>query len=134
MTTRLIAMALAVAGLGSSAQTADAAFVSKADARAYMLRAVPPAAPRVLLGDERTAFFRTARLSVEPARSCTRRNAAAVSCRFRIRLVPDAEHRKRNWWPISCRGAVLVRRMDDGRLKGSQQDYVCRTERRTRSA
>jgi hypothetical protein len=43
--------------------------------------------------------------------------------------VPDAAHRKRNWWPISCRGAVLVRRLDDGSLTGTQGPYSCRTER-----
>lgn len=129
MTKRLIAVALAIALPGGWAPTAEAAFVSKRAARAYLLRAVPPAAPRVLLSDERSAFFRTAQLSVEPARRCRREDAVAVSCRFRARLVPDAAHRKRNWWPISCRGSVLVRRLGDGRLKGSQQDYVCQTLR-----
>ena len=130
MTKRLSAMALAVALLGGSASTAEAAFVSKQEARAYLLRAVPPDAPRVLLPDERSAFFRTAQLWIEPARQCQRLGPVAVSCRFRARLVPDAAHRKRNWWPISCRGSVLVRRLDDGRLKGSQLNYVCRTVRR----
>jgi hypothetical protein len=45
-------------------------------------------------------------------------------------LVPDAAHRRKNWWPISCRGSVLVGRMADGRLRGKQRDYVCRTTRR----
>jgi hypothetical protein len=125
----LITVAVAVALLGGWAPPADAASVSKREARRYLLRHVPPAAPRVLLRDERSGFFRTARLSVEPARRCRRRSAAAVSCRFRARLVPDAAHRKRNWWPISCRGAVLVRRRRDGRLQGYQRDYVCRTVR-----
>jgi hypothetical protein len=129
MTKRLIAIALAAALMGGWASTAAAAFVSKREARAYVLRAVPRGAPRVLLRDERSAFFRTARLWVEPAQSCDRRDAAAVSCRFRARLMPDAAHRKRNWWPITCRGAVLVRRLDDGSLKGTQGPYVCRTER-----
>ena len=124
-----LALVLAVALSGGWAPTADAAFVSKRDARAYLLRAVPPAAPRVLLRDSRSEFFRTARLRVVPARRCRRHGAAAVSCRFRARLVPDAAHRKRNWWPISCRGAVLVRRLGSGRLQGSQRDYVCRTVR-----
>jgi hypothetical protein len=129
MTKRLIAVALAVASWGGWAASANAAFVSKREARSYLLRAVPPDAPRVLLRDERSAFFRTGRLWVEPAQQCRRHAPTAVSCRFRARLVPDAAHRKRNWWPISCRGAVMVRRMGDGRLKGSQQNYVCRTER-----
>lgn len=128
MTKRLIPTALAVALLGGWTPTAQAAFVSKRDARAYVLRAVPADAPRILLRDERSAFFRTERLWVEPSRRCRRHAAAAVSCRFRARLVPDATHRKRNYSPISCRGAVLVRRLDDGRLQGAQRDYVCRTE------
>lgn len=128
-TKRLIAVGLAVGLLGGWAPAADAAFVSKRDARAFLLRALPPGGPRALLRDERTLFFRTAHVWVEPARRCRRHHAAAVSCRFRVRLVPDAAHRKRNWWPISCRGAVLVRRLKDGRLKGSPRDYVCRTIR-----
>ena len=129
MTTRVIAAALGAALLGSWAAPADAAFVGKRAARAYLLDAVPPGAPRVLLRDERAAFFRTERVWIEPARRCHRRAAAAVSCRMRTRLVPDAAHRAGNWWPISCSGAVLVRRLDDGRLKGSQLDYTCRTVR-----
>jgi hypothetical protein len=125
----LIAVALAVALVGGGAPTADAAFVSKRAARAYLLDAVPRGAPRVMLGGERGEFFRTAGLWVEPSRSCNRRSAVAVACRFRARLVPDAAHRKRNWWPITCRGEALVQRLDDGRLKGSQRDYVCRTVR-----
>jgi hypothetical protein len=84
----------------------------------------------VLLHDERSAFFHTDQVWVEPASRCHRRAADAVSCRVRTLLVPDAAHRKRNWWPISCRGAVLVRRLADGRLKGSQLNYTCRTVRR----
>jgi len=129
MTKRLITVALAVGLWGSWAPSADAAFVSKRDARAYLLDAMPPAMPRVLLGDERAGFFRTGQLWIQPAPSCHRQAAIAVSCRFRARLVPDAAHRKRNWWPISCRGTVLVQRRGDGRLKGSQRHYVCRTVR-----
>ena len=130
MTQRVIAAALAAALVGgSAAPVAGAAFVGKQAARTYLVRAVPKGAPRVLLRDERAAFFRTQRLWVEPASNCHRDAAAAVSCRIQARLVPDAEHRKSNWWPISCTGAVLVTRMGDGRLKGSQQHYVCRTVR-----
>jgi hypothetical protein len=131
MTKRVIAAALAAALVGgSAAPVAGAAFVGKDAARTYLLGAVPKGAPRVLLRDERAAFFRTERLSVEPASSCHRDAAAAVSCRIQARLVPDAAHRKSNWWPIDCSGAVLVQRMNDGRLKGSQLNYVCRTVRR----
>ena len=124
----VVAVALAVALLGL-VPTADAAVVTKREARAFLVRAVPPSAPRVMLRDLRATFFRTARLWVEPARRCRRRAATAVSCRYRARLVPDAEHRQRNWWPISCRGVVLVVRRARGRLQGRQRDYVCRTVR-----
>jgi hypothetical protein len=127
--TRVIAVAFAAVGFGVWAPAADAAFVGKRAARAYVLHNVPPGAPRVMLGDERAAFFRTERLWVQPAERCRRRSAVAVSCRIVARLVPDAEHRRANWWPIACRGSVLVGRLDDGRLKGSQLDYVCRTVR-----
>ena len=126
---RVLAVALAALASGGWAPAADAAFVGRREARTYLLRAVPPDAPRVMLRDERGGFFRTARLWVQRARRCHRRSPAAVSCRIVARLVPDAEHRRRNWWPIECRGAVLVGRLGDGRLKGSQLDYVCRTVR-----
>ena len=114
---------------GTWAPVADAAFVGKRAARAYIVKVVPRGAPSVMLGDERAGFFRTERLWVERAERCRRHSAVAVSCRFVARLVPDAVHRKRNWWPISCRGSVLVGRLSDGRLKGTQRDYVCRTAR-----
>ncbi|HEV7806993.1 MAG TPA: hypothetical protein VGO80_14315 [Solirubrobacteraceae bacterium] len=128
-TSRLIAVALAIAFVGGWTAAAHAAFVSKETAREYLLNAVPKGAPRVMLRDERAAFFRTARLSLQSARQCQRRSADAVSCAFRARLVPDAAHRARNWWPIACRGSVVVRRHDDGRLQGHQGAYVCRTVR-----
>lgn len=112
-----------------SAPAAEAAFVGKAAARTYVLKNVPAGAPRVMLDDERAGFFRADRLWVQRAERCRRRSAIAVSCRIVVRLVPDAEHRGANWWPIRCRGSVLVGLLDDGRLKGSQLDYVCRTVR-----
>jgi hypothetical protein len=127
MTMRVFAAALTAALWGGLPPAADAAFVGKRAAREYLVHAVPAGAPRVLLHDERSAFFRTDKSWVEPASGCQRRDAGAVSCRVRTLLVPDAEHRKRNWWPISCSGAVLVGRLADGRLKGSQLDYTCRT-------
>jgi hypothetical protein len=127
--TRVIAVALAAMMVGVWAPVADAAFVAKRAARAYVLENVPPSAPRVMLRDERAEFFRTEHLWVQRAQRCHRRSAVAVSCRIVARLVPDAAHRKRNWSPIRCRGSVLVKLLDDGRLKGSQLDYVCRTVR-----
>ena len=125
----MIAAALAVALWGALVPSADAAFVGKRAARTYLLNAVPRGAPRVMLRDERAAFFHTDRLWIEPASACDRADAGNVSCQMRARLLPDAAHRKSNWWPISCSGAVLVTRLADGRLKGSQQNYVCRTVR-----
>jgi hypothetical protein len=82
-----------------------------------------------MLRDERARFFRTQRLWVERAASCERRSNVEVTCRFAARLVPDAAHRRANWWPISCRGSVAVGLLKDGRLIGSQRNYVCRTIR-----
>jgi hypothetical protein len=128
--TRVITAAFAALVVaGAWAPPAGAAFVSKRDARAYLLHAVPRGAARVMLRDERAAFFHAERVWVQRAERCRRRSAVAVSCRVVVRLVPDEAHRKQNWWPISCRGSVLVRRMADGRLKGTQRNYVCRTTR-----
>jgi hypothetical protein len=112
------------------APAADAAFVSKVPARAYLLRAVPPVAPGVMLGDARAKFFRTGRFWVQRAEGCHRHSDVEVSCRFVARLVPDAAHREQNWWPIECRGTLLVGLNDDGRMQGDQGDYTCRTIRR----
>jgi hypothetical protein len=130
MTKHVIVVLATVAFVGGWAPSAYAAFVSKRDARTYLLGAVPKGAARVMLPDERARFFHPANVWIEPARSCHRRSAEAVSCRIRVRLEPDAAHRAANWWPISCSGAVLVRRLGDGRLKGDQLNYVCRTLRR----
>ncbi len=128
--TRVIAIAISAVLVGVSAPSADAAFVGKRAARAYLLKAMPKGAPRVMLRDERGRFFRTQKLWVEPSAGCDRESAVAVSCRFVARLVPDAAHRRANWWPISCRGSVQVGLLRDGRLTGSQRDYACRTIRR----
>jgi hypothetical protein len=125
----VIAVALATVLLDASAPAADAAFVSKRAARTYILDNVPDSAPRVMLHDERARFFRTEQFWVQRAERCQRRSAVAVSCRIVARLVPDDAHRSRNWWPIVCRGGVLVELVSDRRLKGSQLDYMCRTVR-----
>ena len=111
------------------AASAEGAYVAKRAARDYLRHAIPPAAPRVLLGDERAGFFRTQKLWIEAARNCRRDSAVAVVCRMSVRLVPDAAHRARNWWPIRCRGEVLVSMRSDGKLAGDQLDYVCRSVR-----
>jgi hypothetical protein len=127
---RLIAAAvLATALLGGSVARADAAPLSKPEARAFLMRAFPPAAPSALLRDERAKFYSTERLSLARARRCAQRNPVTVACRFRARLVPDAAHRKRHWWPITCHGKVQAQRLRDGSLQGSPRDYVCRTVR-----
>ena len=129
MSKLLIALTLATTVLAGATASADAATLGKREARAFLVRAFPPAAPRALLRDKRSNFFTTERLWVQHAQRCGRRNAATVSCRFRARLVPDAKHRKRNWWPITCRGKAQARRLGDGRLQGSPRNYVCRTVR-----
>jgi hypothetical protein len=67
--------------------------------------------------------------TVQPARRCERRSGDAVSCKLSARLVPDAEHRAQNWWPIVCEGSVVVRPLDARRLQGHAGNYVCRTVR-----
>jgi hypothetical protein len=129
MNERLIAVTLATTVLAGATASADAATLSKREARAFLVRAFPPAAPRALLRDKRSKFFTTERLWIQDAQRCGRRNLATVTCRFRARLVPDAAHRKRNWWPITCRGKAQARRLGDGRLQGSPRNYVCRTVR-----
>jgi len=129
MTRRLIAAAVITAVLSGAAASASTAPLSKREARAFLMQAFPPAAPRALLRDQRAAFFTTSRLWLQSARRCARRDPATVSCSFRARLLPDAAHRKRNWWPISCRGSVRARRLGDGRLQGLPRNYVCRTVR-----
>lgn len=124
---RVIALTLGVVFAGVVPPAAEAAFVGKEAARAYLLEAVAKGAPRVMLRDERAGFFHTQRVWVQAARGCHRRSAVQVSCRIAARLVPDAPHRRANWWPISCRGSVLVKPLADGRLTGIQRDYVCRT-------
>jgi hypothetical protein len=126
---RVIVVGLAAALLGGSAPPALAAFVGKREARTYVVRVVPAGAPRVMLRDGRSAFFRTERLWVQPSSGCDRRAAEVVSCRVVARLVPDAVHRKANWWPIDCRGAVRVARLGNGSLEARQLNYLCRTVR-----
>lgn len=128
--TRIPAAAIAaLLMVAACAPDADAAFVAKRPVRAYLLKAVPPVAPGVMLGDERAGFFRTERFWVQRAERCHRGSDVEVSCRFVARLAPDAAHRAQNWWPIECRGTLLVRPTDDGRLQGVQRDYTCRTVR-----
>jgi len=125
----MTAVIVTLATVGAAAPAAEAAFVGKDDARSYLLRVVPAAAPGVLLGDERGAFFRTGKLWVQRAERCRRRSNVDVTCRFTARLEPDAEHRAQNWWPIDCRGTLLVGLNDGARLQATQRDYACRTIR-----
>lgn len=101
--------------------------LTKRDARAFIKRQLPGEAPALLLKDERAGFFSTQTLHVQAARRCDRRSTSEVSCRYRVRLRPDAPHRKRNWWPIRCAGSVLVAHLRGGALGGDLGDYVCRT-------
>lgn len=126
--TAVLVGALVVSGVWAAA--ADAAFVGREAARSYLLKAVPGAAPGVMLGDARAGFFRTEQMWVQRAERCRRRSDVAVSCRFTARLAPDAPHRRQNWWPIACRGTLLVELDERGRLQGSQGHYTCRTTRR----
>ena len=76
---RVIALTLSVVFAGIFPPAAEAAFVGKDAARAYLLKAVPRGAPRVMLRDERAGFLRTQRVWVQAARGCHRRSAVEVS-------------------------------------------------------
>jgi hypothetical protein len=129
MTRRLIAAVAIALALSGSTASATTARLGKGEARAFLMQAFPPAAPRALLRDQRATFFTTGRLWLQDARRCARLDRATVSCRFRARLTPDAGHRKRHWWPISCHGSVRARRLGDGRLQGLPRGYACRRVR-----
>lgn len=103
-------------------------FLSRHDARTFIQRQLPDAAPALLLKDKRAKFYTTQRLRVQPARGCHRKNKSQVSCRYRLRLDPDAAHREANWWPIHCRGAILVTHLRDGALGGTLDYYTCRSK------
>src|SRR5688572_23739131 len=85
--------------------------ISKRQARAFVLRNLPPVAARAMLKDERAGLFRPGRIRVEPARRCDRESASIVSCRFRIRLRPTREGRTRNLAAIDCAGVDRVARL-----------------------
>ena len=71
MSARLIAaVLLAAALLGSSVARGDTAPLNKREARAFLMRAFPPAAPRALLREERAKFYSTERLSLARAPRC----------------------------------------------------------------
>ena len=128
--TRVLVVVCLTLAAGMWAPVADAAFVGKKEARAYLVDAVRKGGPRVMLGGERGRIFRTAKLWVQRAERCRRRSEELVTCRFVARLQADPGRSERNWWPITCRGSVTVGRLEDGRLQGDQNDYVCRTTRR----
>jgi hypothetical protein len=99
--------------------------LSKREARAFIIRNLPPVAARVMLKDERARFFRPGRITVEPARRCDRENRSIVSCRFRIRLRPTREGRSRNLAAIDCAGIDRVARLSDGGIGGALGNYRC---------
>lgn len=121
-----VTAALSISSMAAEAQ-APQPTLTKAEARGFIMRGFRVSGARVMLKDERAEFFSVKSLIVEPARRCERINAATVSCSFRARLDPDAAHKKAHWFPIRCRGAVKAEKLEDGRLKGTMRDYVCRT-------
>jgi hypothetical protein len=99
-------------------------FLSKADAVAFQKQYFPPEAPK-LLRDRRATFFHTKRPIWVGA--CRRQARPTVTCRFSLKLVPDRAHRRRNWFPIRCRGWVRSRHRTDGSIVGDVRRYHCRT-------
>jgi hypothetical protein len=127
MTAAALAVAAAVALAAPATAAADptiGGYLSKAGAIAFQKRYFPPEAPK-LLRDRRATFFHTRRPIW--VGDCARRSRPSVVCRFSLKLVPDRAHRRRNWWPIRCRGRVRARHRTDGSIVGDVRGYRCRT-------
>src|SRR4051812_7864324 len=89
-------------------------------ARADMVRNFPSVAPTSLLKVPE-GVWQTKRLTVVPARQCTR-SSLRVACRFRLLLV--ARHHQ--FAPVRCHGELWARR-SNGVIVGRVGDYVCRS-------
>ena len=101
--------------------------ITKREARAFIITNLPEAAPGDMLKDDRAGWFTTAKLRVEKARRCDRETASIVSCRFVLRMDPDAVHREAGWFPIRCRGSEAVASLSDGGQGGEITGYTCVT-------
>lgn len=123
-----IALTLAGGGIATAQGQVVAGDLSKKDARGFIKRQLGERdVSRVLLGDERAAFFSPRAVRVEKAKNCQRFDRSTVTCRFHLRLKPDKAHRKANWFPIRCKGAVKALRLSDGGIGGDMGDYKCVT-------
>jgi hypothetical protein len=120
----VIAALVTLAVLASASAPVPAGELTKAEARAFIVRNLPAAAPEELLKDGRAIYYETTWLRVERARRCDRHSRSVVSCRFK--LVMEAEvYDGRTWWPIRCKGTELVASFSDGGTGGKVYDYVC---------
>jgi hypothetical protein len=99
--------------------------LSKRQARAFVVRRLPPVAAAAMLKDQRAAFFRPGGIRVEPARTCERENRSIVTCRFTIRLRPTKARRAVGWTPIRCTGVDRVARLSNGGIGGELGNYRC---------
>jgi hypothetical protein len=125
----VVAAALVGPAVASGSDSPVGGFLSVDEAIQFQKRYFPRAAPK-LLRDRRATFFHTKR-PIWVGR-CHRVNRPRVTCRFSLKLLPDKAHRKKNWFPIRCRGRVRARHRTDGSIVGDVRTYRCVTSSRRR--
>jgi hypothetical protein len=98
--------------------------LTRKEARTSVLRALPSQAPELLLKDERAEFFKTSSISVDRMRRIDR---SQIRVHYKLTMRPDTAHRKAHWFPIRCRGWVLIAKLTTGKLGGDIKNYKCVT-------
>src|SRR5688572_18530315 len=99
----VVAAALVAPAVASATDPPVGGFLSVDEAIQFQRQYFPREAPK-LLRDRRATFFHTKRPIW--VGGCHRINRPTVTCRFSLKLLPDRAHRKKNWFPIRCRGRV----------------------------
>ena len=120
----VVAAALVGPAVASASEPPIGGFLSVDEAIRFQKQYFPPQAPK-LLRDRRATFFHTKR-PIWVGR-CHRDKRPTVTCRFSLKLLPDKAHRKKNWFPIRCRGRVRARHRTDGSIVGDVRTYRCAT-------
>ena len=120
----VVAAALVGPAAASASEPPIGGLLSVDEAIRFQKQYFPPQAPK-LLRDRRATFFHTKR-PIWVGR-CHRDKRPTVTCRFSLKLLPDKAHRKKNWFPIRCRGRVRARHRTDGSIVGDVRTYRCAT-------
>jgi hypothetical protein len=118
----VLAAALVGPAVASASDPPIGGLLSFDEAIRFQKQQFPPEAPK-LLRNRRATFFHTKRPIW--VGGCDRVNRPTVTCRFSLKLRPDRAHRKRNWFPIRCRGRVRARHRTDGSIVGDVRNYRC---------